>query len=241
MAKNHDAPQSNEEAILQNILGEHNKLQPPQTRVEELLLELLDKGIGGITYIGVTTTALTDGCSTVPVIVDGEFIYPDRGDCVFYNGIEFIWNGDVWQKNGSSQELGALAYKDSASGTISGFVTGVNSTFVGEGISATSEYIPQGNISEIELSKEQIASFSDAGTLPSCTFPGIEVVGDKIIVSEGSFDPGTLPTQNTIEVATGIVAQPTFTGTPGVVEIEGTPVGTITNELVTTDKEVTVE
>ena len=241
MANTHDAPQSNTEAILQNLLGENNKLQPPQTRVEELLLELLEKGIGGITYIGVTTTELTDGCSTVPVIVDGDFIYPKKGDCVFYNGNEFIWNGSVWQKNGSPQEFGALAYKDSASGTISDFVTGVNSTFTGEGFTATSEYTPEGVISDVVLSTSQIASFSDAGTLPSCTFPSFEVVGEKIVVSEGSFDPGTLPTQNTIAIATGVSSQPTFTGKPGTITIEGVPVGTVTNELVTTNKEVTVE
>ena len=240
MPNTHDTPQSNVEAILQNILGENNKLQPPQTRVEELLLELLDKGIGGITYRGVTTTELTDGCSTVPIIIDGEFVYPNKGDCVFYNGSEFIWNGSIWQKNGSSQELGDLAYKDSASGTISDFVTGVNSTFQGDGITATSEYTPQGNITDVSLSKVTIGSLRNAGTLPSCTFPSFNVVDTKIVVTEGDFDPGTLPTLDSVQVATDVATQPTFEGLPGVVDIEGVPTGTITNELVTSDKEVTV-
>lgn len=42
---NHEAPQSRNEAILQNILGEENVLQEPQSRIEELLTEILEHGI----------------------------------------------------------------------------------------------------------------------------------------------------------------------------------------------------
>lgn len=48
----HDAPQSANEAILQNILGETNPIREPQSRIEELLIELLEQleemEIGGI-------------------------------------------------------------------------------------------------------------------------------------------------------------------------------------------------
>ena len=40
-------PQSRNEAILQNMLGAQNELEPPQSRIEELLLELLNSGGGG--------------------------------------------------------------------------------------------------------------------------------------------------------------------------------------------------
>jgi hypothetical protein len=42
MGKNYDAPQSRNEAILQNILGEDNELLPPFSRIETLLLDLMD-------------------------------------------------------------------------------------------------------------------------------------------------------------------------------------------------------
>lgn len=42
MAGTHNAPQSANESILQNMLGEENELREPQSRIEELLLELLD-------------------------------------------------------------------------------------------------------------------------------------------------------------------------------------------------------
>lgn len=43
MADEYGAPQSRNEAILQNILGEHNELSEPQSRIEILLLALLEK------------------------------------------------------------------------------------------------------------------------------------------------------------------------------------------------------
>lgn len=42
MTDNFDAPQSRNEAILQNMLGADNELLPPFSRIEVLLLELLD-------------------------------------------------------------------------------------------------------------------------------------------------------------------------------------------------------
>lgn len=45
-----DAPQSRNEAILQNILGASNELEAPQSRIESLLLQLLtmiSSGVGG--------------------------------------------------------------------------------------------------------------------------------------------------------------------------------------------------
>lgn len=108
MPKYHDEPQTRVEAILQNILGENNQLQPPQTRVEELLLELLDQGVGGVTYKGVTTTPLTDGCDTNPIVINGEEVEAKVGDFVAYGGAEFVWNGTVWQELGDLSIVTAL-------------------------------------------------------------------------------------------------------------------------------------
>ena len=40
-----DAPQSRNEAILQNILGANNELGEPQSRIEDLLMQLLENGV----------------------------------------------------------------------------------------------------------------------------------------------------------------------------------------------------
>jgi hypothetical protein len=42
-----DAPQSRNEAILQNMLGANNTLPAPQSRIEELLQQILEQGSGG--------------------------------------------------------------------------------------------------------------------------------------------------------------------------------------------------
>lgn len=47
MADTFDAPQSRNEAILQNMLGANNTLPAPQSRIEELLQEILEQGGGG--------------------------------------------------------------------------------------------------------------------------------------------------------------------------------------------------
>lgn len=54
-----DAPQSREEAILQNMLGADNALEPPQSRVEDLLQQILDSGgTGGEVTAAAVTTAI---------------------------------------------------------------------------------------------------------------------------------------------------------------------------------------
>lgn len=47
MASKHGEPQSPNEAILQNMLGENNVLREPQSRIEALLIELLGVLEGG--------------------------------------------------------------------------------------------------------------------------------------------------------------------------------------------------
>lgn len=108
-----DDPQTRVEAILQNILGKNNELQPPQTRVEELLLAILQQGGGGgtepvVKYKGVTTTPISDGSTTNPVEINGESVTAETGDFVAYNGAEFIWNGTAWQELGDLELVAAI-------------------------------------------------------------------------------------------------------------------------------------
>ena len=113
MSNKYDPPQTRVEAILLNMLGESYKLDPPQTRVELLLQAILEQGGGGgtepvIKYKGVTTTPLTDGSTTNPVEIDGEEVTVATGDFVAYNGAEFIWNGTSWQELGDLELVAAI-------------------------------------------------------------------------------------------------------------------------------------
>ena len=65
-------------------------------------------------YLGVTSTALTDGATTNPIIINEESVVAKKGNIVNYGAKEFIWNGSVWQEFGDLSALGALAYEDTA-------------------------------------------------------------------------------------------------------------------------------
>ena len=85
-------------------------------------------GLSNVTrYIGVTTTALTDGSTTNPITINGEQVTAVTGDMTIYTSgsgasainKEFLFDGSVWQELGSIDlsNLGDLAYKDTASGS----------------------------------------------------------------------------------------------------------------------------
>lgn len=72
---------------------------------------------GGVHYIGKTTTALTDGATTSPIIIGGEEVTPVNGDIAIYEKaegrhLEFIWNGEHWDEFGSTGELGSGAFME---------------------------------------------------------------------------------------------------------------------------------
>lgn len=74
-------------------------------------------GSGYTKYLGVTTTALTDGASTNPILINGAYVTAEMGDITTYQSKEFIFNGSVWQEFGDLSGLGELAFKDSATAT----------------------------------------------------------------------------------------------------------------------------
>ena len=67
-------------------------------------------------WIGVTTTALSEGATTNPISVNGEDVTAKLGGLASYDGMEYAWNGSAWQGMGPSN-LGALAYANTASGS----------------------------------------------------------------------------------------------------------------------------
>lgn len=100
--------QSRTENILENMLGASNPLGEPQSREEALLMQLLDKISvidKAIIWQGVTTTEITDGSSTNPVVIDGSPYTAKSGDMVTYNSTEFVFNGTVWQEFGAASTI----------------------------------------------------------------------------------------------------------------------------------------
>lgn len=53
-----------------------------------------------LNYLGVTTTAISDGSTTNPIIINSEEVTAENDDWVIYQSKDFIFNGTVWQEVG---------------------------------------------------------------------------------------------------------------------------------------------
>lgn len=104
-------------------------------------------GGGGSSFIGKTTTVLTDGSTTNPIIVNGKSVTAKNGDIALYDKQEFIFDGTYWNAFGDMSGLGNLAYKNSASGS----------------------FTPAGSVAVTETT-DTVTGMASAGTLPTWTY-----------------------------------------------------------------------
>ena len=127
--------------------------------------------VGGnvVRFIGVSTTEITDGGSQTPTIA-GWSDTVKAGDICFYGAAEFIWGNDSkWHETGDLSSLGSLAYKNSASGTITPSGS-VSATFSGTNTSFSGSYTPQGTVTVSTNQQKTVktnvkyAAEPDAGT-----------------------------------------------------------------------------
>lgn len=151
-------------------------------------------------YLGVTTTALTDGATVNPVTIGTESVTAKKGNIVNYGAKEFIFNGTAWQEFGDLSALGELAYENSVQAS----------------------YTPAGTNSKPDITVTPttgtVNSITDVGTLPSATMPTYTVENEVLTITAGTFNAGTLPTKGEdFSVMTGATAAldaaPEFTGT----------------------------
>lgn len=149
---------------------------------------------GYSTYLGVTTTALTDGATTNPIVIGGESVTAKKGGIANFGSKEFIFNGTAWQEFGDMSALGDLAYKDSASGS----------------------YTPEGTVEApvitVTPNTDSVSGMDSVGALPNFT----ATVANEVLTF--GWDAGSLPTKSTAQTfVTGIssatASNPTFTGT----------------------------
>ena len=169
------------------------------------------ESLSGYTYyMGVTSTAISDGSTTNPVIINGESVTAKTGAICTYQSKEFIWNGTAWQEFGDLSSLGALAYVDTASTT----------------------YTPQGSVSASFSGIATQITVTDAGGtaepdayVPSGTISGTTFTGASM-TSTGSFTPaGSVALTNSNKTAT---VSPASSGTATY-----TPAGSITGTTFT--------
>jgi hypothetical protein len=146
-------------------------------------------------WIGITTTALTDGATTNPITINGQSVTAVEGNIASYDEQEFIFNGTVWQEFGDLSDLGTLAYKDSASGS----------------------YTPQGSVAApnitVSPSTDTIKPVTDVGSMPTFT-----VTGETLIIEAGAVP--TLGEDKTFMTgATASASAPAFSGSPATVTV----------------------
>ena len=102
----------------------------------ELIHELQSTG----SYLGITTSNISEGSTINPIVIDGTNVTAHNGDWCLHeetrtvgqqsvtSNIAYIFNSsNKWQEFSDMTNLGGLAYKDSASGTVNDYVTGVAS------------------------------------------------------------------------------------------------------------------
>lgn len=156
---------------------------------------------GAMHYIGITTTGLTNGSTTNPIKINNADVTAKSGDVAIYGELEFVWNGTKWDEFGSTGSLKALAFKDSASGSIT----------------------PTGTISAptvtVSMNTTSVTPISEVGSLPSFT---ATVANETLSLG---FSAGSLPTKGTaVTVATGVnsakASAPTFTGNGATITVK---------------------
>lgn len=172
------------------------------------------------TYLGVTTTQLTNGSTTNPIVINGEEITAQSGNIVLYGNKEFIFDGVHWNEFGDLSSLGTLAYKNSASGDVTPVGSVSQPTFTGTAMTSTGSFKPKGNIT-ISSSDSGTANYTPSGTISQPSFTGSQMT------STGSFTPNG---NVTISEGSGTVNYtPEGTCTGGNVTLNTTTVNSITS------------
>lgn len=159
---------------------------------------------GGIQLVGKTTTAISDGSTTSTIVVNSANHNAIKGDLVFYESKEFVWDGSKWLEFGDMGSLGALAYKDSASTNYTPAGSVSQPTFTGTSLTSTGNFTPAGGVTvSTKTTSNKTATVSKAAS------------GTATYTPEGS------------------VSKPTFTGSATSVSVTGTPTGSVSKPSIT--------
>lgn len=143
---------------------------------------------GGVSFLGITTTELTDGSTTSTITIGGTSVSAINGALVIYGNDEFVWSESdtSWHRLGPSGTFRALAYKDSASATYTPAGSVSQPTFTGSSSTVT-----------ITSTANSNGNYQPSGTVSKPTFTG------SSMTSTGSFTPeGTVTFTNENKTAT---------------------------------------
>lgn len=172
---------------------------------------LISASTHALKLIGFTTTALTDGATTSTLVADtSKWLSKTTGftpgDVVFYEFEEFIWNGASWTRFGPGGSLRALAFKDSASGTVT-----IPATSHTHSTPSLSHSVTQGDVSASgSYTPEGTVSVTTNDTIPAV--PESDGAQDLFVVSNNVEDVTIKGVGGTtaVQSMTGVGTLPTF-------------------------------
>ena len=187
--------------------------------------EAIDTLTSSTNYLGVTTTELTDGSTTNPITINGASVTAVSGSIVNYGSKEFVYNGTAWQEFGDLSTLGTLAYKDSATGSVTPSGSVSAPSFTGTQATITTNVTAAGNVS-ISEGTSSTKNYTPKGTVSQPSFTGTQAA---LSVSGTPLGSVTIGTGNGTANYTpaGTNSAPAFTGTQGNVSVSGTPNGSV--------------
>lgn len=148
-------------------------------------------------FVGTTTTALTDGATTSPIVINSANHTPTTGNVVIVSGTdqEFVWTGSAWEELGNAGSHSKIGHTHSVTHKPAGTVS--KPTFTGTQGDVSVSYTPAGTVSKPTFSGTKAtisSSYTPAGTVSAPTFTG---------------DEATITVSFTPE---GTVSKPSFTG-----------------------------
>lgn len=183
---------------------------------------LISASTHALSFIGFTSTALTDGATTSTLVAaEGKTLTKTTGftvgDVVFYGTKEFIWNGSSWTEFGDGSSLRALAFKDSASGTVTIPATththttpSLSHTVTQGTVSASGSYTPEGKVAIKDRTDIESLTEGENGEFTTTT-PKKIGVGNRILTNAETVNVTIKPVGGTTSVQsmTGVGTLPT--------------------------------
>lgn len=217
--------------------GQTYNLKDAQARAD--IAAIQDAIAGGVTFMGVTTTALTDGATAASIVINENTITSVKGYLVVYNNKEFVYDGTKWIEMGDLSLIGDLGWKDTASGDFTPAGTVSKPTFTGAESTVTitaadntnGNYQPKGTVSKPDFTGSATTStgkFTPAGSVTLTTS------NKTAEVSKAASGTATYTPEGTVAAPTISVATAGATTTVNSI----TAVGTLPSLTTTVDNEV---
>lgn len=161
-------------------MAEISKITLPNGNVYDLKdaqarsdIEAIQSAIaGGVTFMGETSTALTDGATTTTITINSKSVTAVKGYLVVYSSKEFVFDGEKWIEMGDLSLIGDLGWKDSATASYKPAGTVSKPTFSGTETTSTGNFTPAGSVTLSTAATTSTGAISYVSALGTKSFSG---------------------------------------------------------------------